>query len=151
MRQALTLEPNGYEANLFMGFYLQFAGDSALAVEHLQLARRLSPIATGRNTSFLAYAHFMNRDYTEAVRLFTERIRNFSGSSANVRAFLAAGYTLLDRPEEATAAVEKLMEFHPGFNLSQWMFLRSWTTEENPTRVYNAAKKAGDPEYPVSK
>ena len=25
VRQALTLEPSGYEANLFMGFYLQFA------------------------------------------------------------------------------------------------------------------------------
>ena len=35
MQHALGLEPNGYETNLFMGFYLTFAGDAARAAEHL--------------------------------------------------------------------------------------------------------------------
>ena len=77
VRQALNIEPNGYEANLFMGFYLQFAGEAALAVEHLLLANRLSPVVTARDLAFLAYAQFMNRNYTEAVQLFTELHRNF--------------------------------------------------------------------------
>ena len=45
MRQALALQPNDYEANLFMGFYLQFEGESALAVEHLHLAINHSQLA----------------------------------------------------------------------------------------------------------
>ena len=119
MRQALALEPNGYEANLFMGFYLQFAGESALAVEHLLLAKRLSPVESVRDIAFLAFAQFMNRNYAESVRLNTERARKFPRSTnPNVGVVWAAAYTLLER------------------------------SEENRTRLYNAAKKSGVPEFP---
>jgi adenylate cyclase len=145
VREALTLEPNGYEANLFMGFYLQFAGEATLAVEHLLLANRLSPVETVRDMAFLAYAHFMNRNYTEAVRIFTEMHRKFPRSKTpNNSTTLAAAYTLLDRPEEAAALVKWVRENHPDFNLSQWRFFKSWKSEENRTRLYDAAKKAGE-------
>ncbi len=81
--QALILEPNGYEANLFMGFFLQFAGDAASAVDYLLIAKRLSPVKIYRDVSFLALAQFMNRNYEEVVRLWTKtsnkprRSRNF--------------------------------------------------------------------------
>ena len=149
MRQALALEPNGYEANLFMGFYLQFAGESALAVEHLLLAKRLSPVESVRDIAFLAFAQFMNRNYAETVRLNTERARKFPRSTnPNVGVVWAAAYTLLERPEEAAAIVTMLLEAHPDFNLSQWKYFNSWQSEENRTRLYNAAKKSGVPEFP---
>ena len=72
VHQALILEPNGYEANLFKGFYLQFAGDAASAVDYLLIAKRLSPVETYRDVSFLALAQFMNRNYEEVVRLWTK-------------------------------------------------------------------------------
>ena len=149
MRQALALETGGYEANLFMGFYLQIAGEPALAVEHLQLARRLSPVETVRDFAFMAWAQFMNRNYTETVRLFTELSRKFPHSKiGSLMACRAAAYALLERPEEAAAVVKKLLETHPKFNLSQWKFGKLWKLEENRTRLYNAAKKAGIPEFP---
>jgi adenylate cyclase len=149
VRQALALEPNGYEANLFIGFYLQFAGDAALAVEHLLLANRLSPVVTLRDLAFMLAARFMNRNYTEAVRLYTEQSRRFPRSRIPAQLVSsAAAYTLLDRPEEAAAVVKKLLEAHPDFNLSQFKYLDSWKSEENRTRLYNAAKKAGIPEFP---
>jgi adenylate cyclase len=152
VREALSLEPNGYEANLFMGFYLQFAGESALAVEHLLLANRLSPVVTLRDMAFLAVAHFMNRNYTEAARIYTEISRKFPRSTIPVILVTsAAANTLLDRPEEAAAVVKKLLETHPDFNLSQWKYGNLWESEENRTRLYNAAKKAGIPEFPKDK
>ncbi len=151
VREALALEPNGYEANLFMGFYLQFAGESALAVEHVLLANRLSPVVTVRDLAFLALAQFMNRNYTETLRLYTEMSRKYPRSRVPaVLVASAAAYTLLERPEEAAAIVKKLQETHPNFNLSQWRYLNSWKSEENRTRLYNAAKKAGVPEFPNS-
>ncbi len=141
VRQALRLEPNGYEANLFMGFYLQFAGDAARAIEHLNVAKRLSPVESVRDTSFMRLAQFMNRNYTEAVRTSPR-------APANGNVVLAAAYSLLDEPEKATAAVKKLLDANPDFNLSQWKFGRLWKSEENRTRLYNAAKKAGVPEFP---
>jgi len=149
VQQALALEPNGYEANLFMGFYLQFAGDAALAVKHLLLANRLSPVVTARDLAFLAYAQFMNRNYTEAVRLFEELHRKFPrGKTPNNATTLAAAYILLDRPGEAAELAKWIRENNPGFNLSQWKYLDSWKIEENRTRLYNAAKQAGIKEFP---
>jgi TolB-like protein/class 3 adenylate cyclase len=149
VREALALEPNGYEANLFMGFYLQFAGESALAVEHLLLANRLSPVVTVRDLAFTLAAQFMNRNYTETVRLYTEQSRKFPRSKIPSQLIAsAAAYTLLERPEEAAAVVKILLEAHPKFNLSQWKYFNSWKSEENRTRLYNAAKKAGIPEFP---
>jgi len=33
-------------------------------------------------------------------------------------------------------------------NLSQWKFGKLWKSEENRARLFNAAKKAGIPEFP---
>ncbi len=149
VHEALALEPNGYEAHLFMGFYLQFAGESALAVEHLLLANRLSPVVTVRDLAFLNAAQFMNRNYAESVRIYTEMSRKFPRSRIPVQLVAwAAAYTLLERPEEAAAVVKKLLETHPKFNLSQFKYLNAWKSEENRTRLYNAAKQAGIPEFP---
>ena len=149
MRQALTLEPNGYEANLFMGFYLQFAGEAGLAVEHLLLARRLSPVVSVRDLAFMRSAQFMNGNYAEVVRIQMEWDRRFPGRrNRNSKVMLAATYTLLERPGEAATWVNELLETDPNFNLSQWKFGKLWKSEENRARLYNAAKKAGIPEFP---
>jgi len=141
VRQVLILEPNGYEPNLFMGFYLQFAGESERAVEHLLVAKRLSPVESVRDRAFMSMAQFMNRNYDETVRLGRR-------NSKNGRVMLAAAYTLLDRPDKAAEIVTKLLETHPNFNLSQWSYGKLWEAEENRARLYNAAKQAGIPEFP---
>jgi len=149
VHQALALDPNGYEANLFMGFYLSFAGDAALAVEHLIVAKRLSPVVTVRDLAFMLNAQFMNRNYAEAVRISEEWARKFPGkTNPNTLVVRAAAYELLERPEEASSMVKMLLETHPNFNLSQWRFGKLWKSEEHRTRLYNAAKKAGIPEFP---
>ena len=148
VRQALALEPNGYEANLFMGFYLQFAGNSAPAVEHLILANRLSPVVTVRDLAMLGLAQFMNRNYAETVRIYTEMSRKFPQTKfPGLFVTSAAAYALLDKPTEAHAVSKRLQVFHPNFNLSQWKYLNLWKSEENRTRLYSAAAKAGIPEF----
>jgi adenylate cyclase len=149
VRYALTLEPNGYEANLFMGFYLQFAGEADLAVKHLLVAKRLSPIVTVRSIAFMRLAQFMNRNYAEVLRLSAERDQRFPGKlSLNGSIVQIASYILLDKPEEAAAVVKLILATYPNFNLSQWRFGELWQSEENQTRLYRAAKQAGIPEFP---
>jgi adenylate cyclase len=148
VRQALALEPNGYEANLFAGFYLQFAGEPKEAVERLLLANRLSPVVTVRDLAFLSLARFMNGDYEEAARVQDERERRFGVSGVNERVVRAATYTLLGRHDEATESAKRIIENHPKFNLSQWRFLKGWKRSEDRERLYDAAKRAGVPEFP---
>ena len=149
VRHALALEPNGYEANLFMGFYLQFDGESALAIEHLLVAKRLSPVTTVRDLAFMRVAQFMNRNYEAVLEISAELERKFPGKiDPHSSVMKAAAYVLLDRQNEASAQVNKLLEVYPDFNLSQWKFGKLWKSEENRTRLFNAAIKAGMPEFP---
>ena len=152
VRQALAIEPSGYEANLFMGFFLQFAGEAALAVEHLLVARRLSPVKTVRDMAFLAFAQFMNQNYAETVRINQERVQKFPGSmNSNSRVVLAAAYMLLQKSDEAAAVVMDLLATDPDFNLSQWRFGNLWRSKEDRSRLYEAARSAGIPELPKEK
>ena len=92
----------------------------------------------------------MNRNYAESVQIYTEMYRNFPRRMRIPPIFVgsAAAYTLLERPEEAATVVKRLLETHPDFNLSQWKYGNLWKSEENRTRLYNAAKQAGIPEFP---
>jgi hypothetical protein len=83
----------------------------------------------------------MNGNYSESVKF--SRARN-----PNSLVIVAAAYTLLERPQDAARHVKKLLAAHPNFNLSQWRYGKLWKSEENHTRLYNAAKKAGIPEFP---
>ena len=148
VRQALVIQPNGYEENLFMGLYLQFAGQSALAVEHLEFAKRMSPVDTARNLGFLGMAYFMNRNYGDSEVVWSRSNKQFEGRSPLAFVFLAANYALLDRPSDAASAVAKLLALQPGFNLSEWRWIRAYKSPENRQRLYDAAKKAGIPEQP---
>lgn len=147
VRQALVIQPNDYDANLFMGFYLQFAGESALAVKHLELAKRMSPANTARISGFLGKAYFMNRDYNESVASWKDRL-NKGPANINAYTYLAAAFTMLEKPDEAATTANKLRKTAPSFNLSQWRYIRTYTSKENRTRLYEAAKKAGVPEFP---
>jgi TolB-like protein/class 3 adenylate cyclase len=149
VREALALEPSGYEANLFAGYYLQFAGHAQEGVEHLLIANRLSPVTTVRDIAFLAYARFMNGNYLETIRLFEEMNRRFPRAMGprNMTA-VAAAYALLDRSEEAAAAADWIRSNHPDFSLSEWRFIQGWKRPEDRARLYDAAKRAGVPEFP---
>jgi len=148
-RQALALEPSGYEANLFTGWYLQFAGEASLAVEHLQLAHRLSPVLSVRDLAFMQQAQFMDHNYAEVIRVSQERDRKFPGRlNPNSAVLRAAAYILLDKPEEAAEVVKEILKRKPDLNLSQWRYGKLWKSEENRTRLYSAAIKAGIPEFP---
>lgn len=150
VRAALRIAPNGYEENLFTGLYLMFAGESPLAVEHLETARRINPVDTVRNTAFPGMAYFMNGDYAKAEDMWNARLEKFPSTNAFSYVWLAATYVLLNKLDAAVATAEIARETEPGFNLSQWRYLETLRSEENRSRLYNAAKKAGIPEFPTS-
>lgn len=90
-RSALSLQPNGYEANLFMGFYLNFAGRSAEAVRYLEAANELSRIDTIRGLDFLAMAYFTDGQYANCEAFWLKRFRVFGiPSYPHAHVFLAA-------------------------------------------------------------
>jgi len=144
--QALVIQPNGYEANLWMGFYAHFAGQSALAVEHLERANRISPVETVRKLSFTAMAYFMNGDYAESAQTWKRRIDKYPVGNPISFVFLSAALVKLGKLDEAAAVAAKYRELNPDFRLSKWRYIDLYKSEENRNRLYNAAKKSGLPE-----
>ena len=59
-------------------------------------------------------AQFMNRNYVDAVRLYAELARQFPHVKIKgVKVAWAFAYGLLDRQEEASAAVKDILETYP--------------------------------------
>lgn len=145
-RQALQIQPNGYEENLFMGFYLYFGGQSEEAVRHLETARRLSPVDSTRSLAFLANAYFMNGQYEKSEVLRKARISKFRVGNPNPYLWLAATQVMLGKKDEAAMTAKTLLRSFPHFRLSQWRFFEIFKSEENRNRLYSAALEAGLPE-----
>ena len=129
-----------------MGFYLQFTGQSALAVKHLETARRLSPIDTVRGLAFSGMAYFMNGDYEKSEEIWKKRVDKFPIGNPNPYLFLAATQSMLGKTDDAAATAERLRRHMPNFRLSKWRFVRIYKSAEKRKRLYDAAKRAGIPE-----
>ena len=146
VREAVRLQPNGYEEKLFLGFYLTFAGQSAVAVEHLEVAHRISPVETVRGLAFLANAYFMNGEYAKSEALRKRRIQNFPVRNPNPYVWLAATQWLLGKTDDAASTAAKLRAFRPSFRLSKWRYFDTYKLPENRSRLYDAARNSGIPE-----
>jgi adenylate cyclase len=145
MRQALVLLPGDYEVHLFTGLYLQFAGESAEAVKHLELAKRMNPVDTDRNLAFLGMAYFMNQDYTKAEDLWSRRMEKFPTGSPMGYVFLAASQSLSGSSSAASETAKKLQEAYPGFSLETWGWSKTYLVDENRERLLHGARMAGIP------
>ena len=148
VRRALAIQPNGYEANLFMGLYLQFAGQPGKAIEHLERAQRLNPVDTVRKLAFLGFAYFMNGDYEKSEAIFRKRMEKFPVNNELNYVFFAANLAMLGRTEDAARQAEMVLKLNPDFNLSSWRWIRTYKSAADRQHLYDAAKRAGIPEYP---
>jgi adenylate cyclase len=146
-RRAVAIQPNGYEANLFMGFYLNFAGHPAEAVQHLEAANTLSRIDTIRGLDFLGMAYFTNGDYAKCEETWTRRFDRLGAPDyPHAHVFLAGAQAMLNRTERAEASVRRFRHISPQFRLSSWSWINNYKLPEHRKRLYDAAIKAGIPE-----
>jgi adenylate cyclase len=147
VRQAVVIQPSGYEANLFLGFYLNFAGQSAQAVEYLETANDLSRIDTIRGLDFLGMAYFTDGRYADCEAIWTRRFQRFGVPDYPIgHVFLAAAQASLDRMDMAAATVERFGRLSPEFRMSNWLWINNYKRPEDRARLYDAAIRAGIPD-----
>ena len=146
-RRAVSIQPNDYEANLFMGFYLNFAGQPDLAVKYLEAANNMSRIDTVRGLSFLGMAYFTDRRYADSIAKFQRRFEKF-GIAANpiAHVFLAAAHVKLGNMDDAKKSAERFRRLTPRFRMSKWLWINNYKRQEDRTQLYAAAVRAGIPE-----
>lgn len=146
-QRALALQPNGYEANLFVGFYLNFAGRSADAVAYLETANELSRIDTIRGLDFLGMAYFTDRQYAKCAATWLKSFQKFGIPKYPIgHVYLAAALAAQGKASEAASAAERLRRLFPEFRMANWLWVNNYKTAEDRAHLYRAALDAGVPE-----
>jgi TolB-like protein len=147
-RQAVSLNPSSAAAHGHLSHGLAFAGQSDEAIEHGQMAMRLSPVdpEMARFLGGLAIAHYAARRFEEAVKCTQENLRlrpEFQGAQRLHAASLAQA----GRVEEARTFLSSVRCTHrPPLTLA-------WARENVPYQTaklielfVDGLRKAGAPE-----
>jgi TolB-like protein len=111
--RALALNPNYARGWHISGTLRLRAGQPDLAIEHIDVSRRLSPRApVGNSLAVLGEAHFLSRRFDEAAPKLLLAIQDGPSSPQPYR-FLAACYAHMGRLGEAREIVARLRAIAP--------------------------------------
>jgi TolB-like protein len=146
VERAIELNPNFAPAHGVRGLVLAMVGEVDEAIESIDNADRLSP-----RDSFMAFwivgrvwANFIDRRYEEAVKTAQQAIR-LAPNNPIYRRQLAAIYGMMDRIDEAQAAIQEYLRLEPNHTVAD---SRKVPTKipEHLERFLDGLRKAGLPE-----
>jgi predicted Zn-dependent protease len=111
--RAVALNPGSANVWFNSGYVLLIAGQNENAIEHLNNAMRFDTSGPNRpaHLFFLAFAHFFEKRFTEALTLVRERIQ-YSESPGGY-ALLAATYAYLGQLSPAQEALARYRSLSP--------------------------------------
>jgi adenylate cyclase len=131
----------------FSSIVRAWMGDDAIAVDHANRALRLSPFDPLIYLPYvgLAYAHFATCRFEEAAA--AARLASQSNPRFSVPHMLnAAALAMLGRTEQATAAVDRLLEVQPGTTVATAVISARCLNPKHIDALENALREAGLPE-----
>jgi TolB-like protein/Flp pilus assembly protein TadD len=145
--RALVLNPNLAAAWSASGTLRTNLGDSALAIEHLERAMRLSPLdpLTFFMRTFAAFAHFLAGRHDEAWPLAETACREQPHYLTAMRV-AAASNAAAGRLDEARRHVARALQLDPGLRLSTLGDRVSTLRADVFAKYVDALRKAGLPE-----
>ncbi len=138
-RLATELDPDDVLAVERLAMGMIFSGDAELSLSLIEKARRLNPNFT---YDFVhGVAMFMMSNYVEAIE---DTQRSFDQSPHFVPAglYLAASHALAGNQSEAEAAVAKIRQFSPSYQI-RGGFLTQYKNPEDRERFVGGLRQAG--------
>ena len=126
---ALRLNPNFSMAQGYYGLVLSYCGRWEEAIVAARRALRLSPRDpfSAVYCGIAAYAHFIGRDYDEAMRLSRQAIRQ-RGDFVGAHRVMTAAAGMAGRDDVAKAALQELRRAQPNISLA-------WIAREMPIKL----------------
>ena len=146
--RSLTLDSNLARAWNWSGWARMLDhGDGNGAIERMERARRLSPLDPEAFTfnSGIAWAHFIEGRYDEAVRWADASLHVRPRSTTALRCKLAAD-GLLGRTEEANETMRALLAIQPDASVAKLKTLMPMRRPEDMARYLDGLRNAGVPE-----
>jgi adenylate cyclase len=137
--RALALNPNYDLVVVQMGELFTWLGHAQEGIEWIRKSMRLNPHHPARFWSHLGKAHFVGRQYAQAIEAFM----HLSSMDAQQHAFLAACYGWLGDRTAATAHVMRLREVDPELDLQKFLATMHYTNEADLQHLREGLVKAG--------
>ena len=141
--KAVTLNPN--YVNWRFGMALIFAGASKRAIEVVHAYMRLDPFYAPYASLVLAYAHYMLKQYSQAL----SPLRDFAAQAPTWwagRSLLAATLAQMGHIDEARSEAAEALRLAPNFTFSGFRPLFGLKCPRDEKHLCDGLRKAGLPE-----
>ncbi len=142
---ARTLGPDISEVCAYYGQFLNFLGRADEALELLDKAYRLDPIAPTGWEFMVGCSYWVMRRYNEAAsrfRIVIDRLPGFPMSYL----YLASTYVELEQIDEARRQVQALLAMNSRWTLHDWNRIHPIRSDETRGRFLDQLREAGLPE-----
>lgn len=137
--RALALNPNYDLVVVQMGELFTWLGRAQEGVDWIRKAMRLNPHHPARFWSHLGKAHFVGRQYAQAIEAFM----HLSATDTQLHAFLAACYGWLGDRTAASAHLSRLRELDPQLDLQKFLATMHYANEADLQHLADGLVKAG--------
>ena len=142
--RAIALNPN-YVSGRF-GAALLYAGHSRRAIDVLEACMRLDPLYASVISVHLGIAHYMLKQYAQALFVLRECVFRWPNDRAG-HVSLAATYARLGQIDEARAEAAEVLRIHPNFTISGTARLACpFKLPEDDKHFFDALRIVGLPE-----
>jgi adenylate cyclase len=142
--RAMALNPNFTDWRF--GEALVYAGDPARAIEVIERHMRLDPFYAPLAPGFLGLAHYMLKQYSQALPLLQECVSRMPNSRAG-HCLLAATYAQLGNIEKARAEAAEVLRIEPQYTIEGTQARMSgFKRTEDAEHFFDGLRKAGLPE-----
>jgi adenylate cyclase len=142
--RAMALNPNFTDWRFTEALVL--AGDPVRAIEAVEQHMRLDPFYVPLAPYWLGLAHYMLKQYTQALSL----LRECASRAPNFRAghvWLAATYAQLGNIEQARAEAAEVLRIEPGYTIEgAGAQLNPFKRAQDAEHYFDGLRKAGLPE-----
>ena len=145
--RALVLNPNLADAWYLSGWVRSWLGDSAVSLQHIAHAMRLSPLdpRIGSMRAATASAHFVAGRYDESSSSAEKALRDDPDSGPAAR-LAAVSLALAGRLEQAQKAMAHVLRIDPALCISNAKYRIPPYRPDDLARYMEGLRKAGLPE-----
>lgn len=112
-RQAVALDPNNFEAHMFLSFSLSAAGFGEEALYYIEKAQRINPHSSPFYEFTLGLAHYVLEDYDKAIVAFKRGCALNTTFPPNY-VYLCTTYALLGKEKELRESREAFLSIMGG-------------------------------------
>lgn len=143
--RAVALNPNSTDHRF--GGALVYAGEAGRAVQVLKAHMRLDPFYTPLAPGFLGLAHYMLKQYAEALAPLRECISR-APNFLHTHVWLAANYAQLGQMAEARAEVTEVLRIGPKYTIDGTSGrIATFKNPKDAAHFFGGLRKAGLPEH----